>query len=330
MLRKILYANSFLPIVIIILIIIIIWPTSFNTNFQVSPPVVASPLYAYLISLVGHSPIIIILLSVIIVAIEAFLINHILIENELIPRNSTIAAFLFIILSGLFIDFINLNPVLIANLFIISAIWLFMRIYNLADAYPIILNIGTLIGIASLFYFPSIIFLILIWIGFIIYRIIKWREWIISIIGFIIPYIFLISYYFGVNQLNTRLEEYINCLQIINFNSFSPSPFAFVTGIIIGVLFLFSFLKLLLAINEKAIRIRKSTSFLIWYMLSSIILFLFSKNYALLGVFMILTPLSIIISIFVNNIKKTFWFEGILWVLTVLMISNHIGLWNLI
>ena len=330
MLRKLLYANSNLPVIIIILVIIITWSRAFTNSAPMLQVVTASPLYDVLFICIGSYPILCKILSLLLITIEAFLINHLLTENELIPRNSYIAAFLFIIFSGLFNEFINLNPILIVNLFIITAIWLFMRLYNLQETYSVVLNIGTLIGIASMFYFPAILFIILIWIGFIINRMIKWREWLISIIGLIIPYFFLTSYYFWFDKLDIKFKEYQNALQIIDFNSFSPTVYTYISIIFIGILLIFSILKLLSIINEKAIRIRKLTSFIIWYMLCTFILLLFSKNYHLLGGFMIFTPLSIIITIFVNNFKKSFWFEGILWILIVLIVSNQVGLWNLI
>ncbi|HTB30601.1 MAG TPA: DUF6427 family protein, partial [Bacteroidia bacterium] len=53
---------------------------------------------------------------------------------------------------------------------------------------------GLFVGIATLIYIPSMVFLILLWIGLLIIRTINWREWACTIIGFLLPFLFTYTY----------------------------------------------------------------------------------------------------------------------------------------
>ncbi|HTA27923.1 MAG TPA: DUF6427 family protein, partial [Bacteroidia bacterium] len=57
-----------------------------------------------------------------------------------------------------------------------------------------VFDAGLFVGIATLFYIPSMLFLILLWIGLLILRTINWREWACTIIGFLVPFLFTFTY----------------------------------------------------------------------------------------------------------------------------------------
>ena len=328
MLKKLIYSNSIFSLVILILMIIVLWAKVFTNTVSMMPSVPASPLYHFVYKYLTDLNIICSIISIALITLEALLINYMLSENDMIPRNSYVAAFLFIVVSSFFNDLIILNPVLIANIFLITAIWLFMRLYEEHEAYSTVFNIGTLLSIASMFYFPSIIFLILIFIGFIIYRSFSLRYWFISILGLILPYIFLASYYFWNDCLLSKVNEYKHSFNFINFHKFSPTLYANIIFGFTSLLLFLGVIKLLIIINEKAIRLRKFLSFLIWFVIISIVSFYFSAEYGILGFVMMLTSVSVIFTLFLNNLKKSFWSESILIALLLLLISGRFGFWN--
>jgi len=305
-----------------------LWAKTFLNVIPMSAPVPSSPLYHILFKYLNDFSVICAFITIGLLILEALLINSVLSENDLIPRNSYIAAFVFVIVSGFFKDIILFHPVLIANLFIIVAIMLFLRLYEEHDAYSMVFNIGTLISIASMFYYPSAIFILLIWIGFIIYRLFSWREWFISILGFGFPYIFLASYYFWSDCLPAKIHEYEHSLHFIRFNNFTPTVYAYIVLAVLGVMLILSVFKLLAIINEKGIKIRKFLSFMIWCMIISFISLNISAGYGVLGFVMMLAPASILFTLYLNHMKKPFWTEFMIMVLALLLISGRMGLWS--
>ena len=328
MLTKIFNSNSIGSLVILIMLAIVLWAKGFVNIAPMDGPFVASPLYNFVFRQIGDLKVICAFISILLLVFEALLINYILTENDLIPHNSYMTAFIFIIITGLFNDLIILNPVVFSNLFIIAAIWLFLRLYEETEAYAIVFNIGTLVSVASMFYFPSVIFIVLIWVGFIIYRIFSWREWLISIIGLALPYLFLGTYYFWNDCLTAKILPYKEAFGFINFYDFSPTLYVYIVIAFLGLLLLFSVFNLLSIINEKPIRIRKSLSFMTWFLIISFFSMYSSPNFQLLGFVMMFPSFIVLLTLYLSYSRKPRWIEGILMLLSFLLISGRLGLWN--
>ena len=81
--------------------------------------------------------------------------------------------------------------------------------YRVDEAFSTIFDASFFIAIASLFYFPTIIIYPLIWVTLIVIRPFIWREWIISIIGLLLPYVFVVVYYFWTDKVNFLLYDKI-------------------------------------------------------------------------------------------------------------------------
>ena len=330
MLNKLFNSNSIFSLVILIFTVLIFWAIAFANAVPMANPIPASPLYNIVFSYIGDLFFICALITIVLVIFEALLINYVLLNNDIIPRNSYIAAYIFVIISGLFNDNIILQPVMIANLFIILALWLFLRLYEEHDAFTTVFNIGTLISIASMFYFPAAVFILLIWAGFIIYRLFSWREWVISILGFLLPYLFLGSYYYWNDCFIAKINVYKEVFKFINFNDFSPAIYTYIVLAVMGLLLFISLFKLLIIINEKAIRIRKFLSIMIWYLIISFVSLNLSAEFGVLGFLMMSISASVIITLYINYSKRPLWVESLLILLVLLFISGRFELLSLI
>ncbi len=326
MLNKLFNSNSISSLVILILTVLIFWAIAFTSAVPMANPIPVSPLYNIVFRYIGDLSVVCAFITLGLLILEALLINYVLSENDLIPRNSYIAAYIFILVTGLFNDHIILHPVLIANLFIIAAFWLFLKLYEEHDAYTTVFNTGTLISIASMFYFPSTVFILLIWAGFIIYRLFSWREWFISILGFLLPYLFLGSYYFWNDCFAAKISLYKEAFKFINFNNFSTTTYIYIILAVLGLLSSFALFKLLVIINEKAIRTRKFLSIMIWYLIISFASLNLSAEFGVFGFVMMLTSVSVIITLYINYSKKSILTEGVLILLALLFISGRLGL----
>jgi len=328
MLTKLFNSNSIFSFGILIILSIVLWAKAFINVPVLAEFVPSSPLYHLVINLVKDFPIITGVFTIFLIVFEAILINNILIENELIQRNSLIAAFVFIIINSFFVDLINFNPVLFAYLFIIIALRLVFRIYEDKDAYSTAFNIGTLLSVASMFYFPSFIFIIFLWVVFIVYRLYTWREWVIVFIGFVIPYVFLGTYYFLNDSLSSKFSFYKESIRFINLNDYSSNIHIKTVFIFLSLLMILSVFKLLSIINEKAIKTRKFLSVMIWFLIFDLICLNISRNYEVLGFLMMFISVSILLSLYLNFLKKAIIAEGVLIAILVLLIFGRLGLFD--
>jgi len=329
MLTKLFNSNSISSLAILIILAIVLWSKIVINVIPLYGIIPVSPLYKFVYTLLHDYKIIIAFITIALLITEALLLNHMLSKNDLIPKNSYLGAYIFIIISSLFSDIILLNPVLIINIFIITAIGMFLPVYEKHEAYATVFNIGTIISVASMFYFPSFILIVLIWVGFIIFRIFSWREWFISILGLILPYIFLGTFYFWNDCFESKLESYKNALSLISFHDFHLSLYVIIIVSFLGIILLLSLFKFIVTIGEKQIRIRKYLSFIIWFFLISCIAILPSAKYSILSYIMIIPSASILITLYLSNTKKQLWAEGILISLALLLIAGRFGLFSL-
>jgi hypothetical protein len=136
------------------------------------------------------------LLSLGIICLTAYLINHLITELEILDTKTFFPAFIYIVIMSGFYSIQNIHPIIFSNLFLVLALIKVMsthrKDYALADFFAA----GILISIATLFYVPSFIFFPFIWVSLIIIRPFIWREWIVSLIGFVIPYLYVFMAYY--------------------------------------------------------------------------------------------------------------------------------------
>jgi hypothetical protein len=196
--------------------------------------------------------------------------------------------------------------------------------YNRSESPELTYVAGFLIGIASMFYLPFILFFLFLLIAFIIFRNIDWHEWVGSFIGLTTPYIFLSVYYFWFDEWMIKSNEYLRFFMI----SFDPAPFrepAFLilSGIVL-VLLIFGLITGLSKLSEKTIEIRKKTILLIWLIPVMLLSIFFSASLLKYQLLISFVTLSGLLSAYLLKIRKTFWPELIFVGLLIVLLLNNL------
>jgi len=81
-----------------------------------------------------------------------------------------------------------------------------LNIYRQGDIKGLMFDLGMIVAIGSLIYFPFIIMLLLLWISLLIFRTFNWREWFSPLLGFVTIYFILAVIYFWLG----RMQEFYN------------------------------------------------------------------------------------------------------------------------
>ena len=290
----------------------------FDTNHYLMPG------YHLVIMLIGDNALISVVLAFLLVLIQAFFLNYILIRNDLVPKNTLIPAMVYVILMSHSRSLHQLHPVIISNLFLIIVLFNLFKVYTKEDAYTEIFNAGLLTAVGSFFYFPFLYFILFIWMTFIVYSLYKWRDWLIPFTGLITPYIFLLTYFFWSDELFLVLDAYAGYYSTVAFIPLYLQ-FTLIDWIIAGIivlLFLWSFLRLIANIQERIISIRKQYGTIFWLLVVCLLTYLGSGSYANSHLAMIAMPVSIYFSYGFSNIKRKFWIELFFGILTLLILFN--------
>ena len=134
------------------------------------------------------------LLSLLIAIVLAFIMQQINSRYSFVRIRNMIPASLFMVFTGGMINLHTIHPVYFGSLFLLIALYRLFGIFDKLKPYNIAFDVGFLIGTGSLFYF-GLLFIFpafLVGIG-ILGRYIRWRSYVISVVGFFLPVIFALS-----------------------------------------------------------------------------------------------------------------------------------------
>lgn len=251
--------------------------------------------------------------SVLLVFIQAIAINRFVNDIKLFPKITYVPGLLYILCASLFREYLFFSPVLIVNTFIVFIVIKMFSVYKKAQCEKDIFDVGLMIGICSLIYFPSLSLLLLFFIGLSILRPFAWREWVIGILGVLVPFILSGTIYFW----NDKLAKFF----LATFESVYAEFNVLIEGgpdlVWIGgeILIMLGISVYLLQNNfmKSPIQFRKFLTLMLWgvVILSFSSLFL---NKLTLNHFLILSaPLSIILSYFFLSFRKWYVPETFFW-----------------
>jgi hypothetical protein len=255
--------------------------------------------------------------------IEAFLLNYIVNENEVLTKPSFLPALLYIVFISCDPGLLSIYPLLFANFFILLAIHRLISSYRKDTAFSNAFDAGFLLSIATLFYFPAIVFFPLLGIGFILFRPFNWREWIISFIGVLVPYTFVFTYYFWNDMLNSLWSIKVFYPNPQRAQLGSSSSFYFTLSICLVLIF-FSFGKLFTGFSDASQKNKKGIVLLLWLTAFALLSLFLSPEITLRSFSVLAIPAAVFCSNYFLKIKRQGWGELLFLTLLIAVIIGHI------
>jgi len=157
-------------------------------------------LVKWLKALVGPSPFFFTSLTILLLLLQALLITKIVNHQRLFAKPNYLPAMAYLLFTSLLHDWNVFSPALLVNLIML---WVFSSItllYTRTSARDVVFNIGFALGICGLFYFPAVIFCLLLLMSLLIMRPFRLAEWIIALLGLVGPLYLLGTYLFLTDQ----------------------------------------------------------------------------------------------------------------------------------
>lgn len=301
--------------------LIILWISGF---IHPSIPSVeyATPIYKGLISRLESIPLVLSIIALLLVLLEAIFVNFLVRRAEIMDATTFMPAFLYVVLMSLQPNMLMLHPMVIANLFLCLAVYKLMQTYKQDTAYSEIFDASLFISLAAIIYMPSVIYLLLIWIALIIIRPFIWREWIISLIGFSTPWIFVLFYYFRKDILSEFPTDYLHNTLVLTIESsrkFKMTAANYFQFAILILTTLLTIVNLLGSFRKSTVRQRNNLLLLLYFSILSVIIFFIAPAYDIV----FLSSLSIPFAIFIANYflsTSKYWVAELLLLLLVISI----------
>ena len=135
----------------------------------------------------GRSHMLLFVISTVLVFIQAIILNISLNVNGVLKEKSFVPALIYIVLSSMFVDFYTLSPPMMATTFLILALGTMFSQMKNSRADASFFMIGFHVGLATMFYSPSFLFVILFLFGVLLYLSAKLRTVLLVFFGFVFP-----------------------------------------------------------------------------------------------------------------------------------------------
>ena len=322
MLLKALKSNQPYYFLLIPVIAIVLWIRSF-----IHPQ--AYPFFAGEDSMILYKPLGYILennlllnniLALLFTILLAFLISKLNVQYTFIRVRSFLPPSLFILITSGMPDLHAMHPIYPATLFLVLAIDRIFNAYDKEIIHSNAFDAGAFLAIGSLFYLNLVFFFPLLWFGFIILKPkVNWREYVLSTIGFILPWLAAFAYY----TIAGDQDELIHTLQM-NFTShqlflLENLPIQIYMGYLLLLTLLGSFF-LLSQYDDKRISSRKYFKVFFWIFLISIILMALNHVASQEIVLLMAVPLTYLISNYFIFMKREVWGEVFMYLLAAAVI----------
>jgi hypothetical protein len=308
MLKWISKSGTFIQFTIFIVILVLTWFPAF-TNPAI--PVISpsdGPLYLFLVNWIKNFPTLTVSIALILVVIQALILFYVYQANGFFKRSNFLPAIIILLAYSWSSKYQTMHAILPAGIFIVIALNSIMGMYGRQAAYHEVFTAAFCIGIASLFYFPLALMVIMIWFTFITYRISSWHEYAVSVVGFILPFLYYLIGLFwydnlpkGLYQLSASMFNFILPPRLSEVNT----TWLFVSAFVMIV----TMIAVLNLMNDKLISLRRRSWILFNFSFAVLIIMLVS-GWPILSInYLFAIPMSFFITGSVTLIKRKFWFE---------------------
>jgi len=320
-LLRLLRLNSIWFSFVFILIWAIVWIAYGAKSSYPAGPIEGMPLYRLVASLIFSGDILKLTAGFVFVLLTGLYTAGLSTKYLLLGGRSHMPFVFFILIAGSRPGDSFLYPVLMALPFML---WSFDRLassYRVQGSSYHSFEAGLLVGIASFFYVPAIVFVILVLIGIYLFRQANIREYLLGLTGFLLPFGF---YFAGLFILDKPLEHDVRQMLSLLMNP-GRATLSLAEGIWTGCCFLVLLISsyfMMIRLQTKKIIVRRSFILFFWWFVLSILAFFLIPSAGKETLVFAAVPVSYLFSEYFFNTKNKKWGEVLLWVIIISLILS--------
>lgn len=296
-------SNIRLSIIILLLLCIGAWIGTFNfINISTEQINYREHILYSLLFQGGFSFLLNQIITLFVVLLGALFVNFLVIEQEITSKTNYLPAFFYILFAFSSTTRSVVEPILLANLFVIPALYFLINSYRKDYALMDVFKSGIFMGLASFFCIHYIAAFPLMFFALIILRPFNWREWSIMLIGLITPlYLYVSICYLTTNDAFVvfgMIKEAISSLQKLII-----SEYYLMFILISAISFVFALFHYLSKGFGGKVKTQKTKYVLLW-MLVLCLLMVFFEQVSDMILLPCIIPLSIFIGDYLSEIKQ--------------------------
>lgn len=263
--------------------------------------------------------------AVILILFQAYFLNYIINRHGVIKEETHLPSLLYVVLMSSLPEQLSLSPLIFANLFILLAFNSVLHFYQAQYAAMGAFDAGTFLGIASLFYWPSVILFGFLLASLLILRVFNWKEWVAGLAGLALPLFFLSLYFYLTDSFN--LESYERLAEPFYKVQFSAVYFQtyIMVFVVLTIIIIGSLIRFVKDLNTYTkLKNRRYLQMVIWFLLFSLLAYFISEKKSMIGLSFVALPLSVLLANYFFTIKRLVIGELLFLLLLVSIIYNQV------
>lgn len=305
--------HSPIALVIIPLLALVLWIPAFLNPI---PPIeqVNMPLYEMVDGFFRSHAIIATITGLILLIGEGFLLNFVLQHHQVIIRKNWMPALLVVVFGSCSPGLLWPGPQQFAGILLIFVLHVLLGTYRQDKSFGAVFNSGLLIGLAGQIYLPSLSFFLFGLITIIILRPFIWREWVMLIMGMLIPFIYGGVWYYW-NDAYSEITKRVITDPIVNRSFFLKLDSAdyFLAAITVLIL-LVSAGRLVSGSLTSTLKTKKGISVMIWFMFFALLAVLPAQNFGVGTFRFVIYPFAFFASNYFLNARRA-WIAEVIFTL---------------
>lgn len=285
----------------------------------------AFPLFLYVFQIVRQSRVALIVISLLFVVLQAFFLTNVINKQGVLRETSHLPALLYVVLMSCFPEQLSFNPLLFANFFIIVFLNSIFNFYRSDTAVFEVFNAGVFIGLASLFYWPCLFLFPLTMASLFVLRPFNMREWAVSFLGVLLPFVFFGAVLFWLDMLSVNsIKSILEPVYRVQFSTSYNGTYIILTAIL-AIILIASLWRFSRDLNNFSnLRARKFLAIIVWFFLFAALSYLVASKNTMIGLSFLAIPLSVIISNYFLSLKNQLLAELVFLLLLAAVIYNQV------
>ncbi len=255
--------------------------------------------HRYVFEMIRVNVIVEFLATVLLVSVVAHQFNTIFNRHNFFSKMTYLPGLIYVLILATF-ELLHFSPELFAQAFLIFGVSNIFKLRRQEDAKAIIFLTSFYFGLASVFSLMMLPLLVVPWIALFIFRPFVWREWVMVILGFVLPNIYLASALYLLDEetlLSIRMTRLI--FTDIDFSYFQIALYS-----LMGIIFLIAMSGLVNVVRAEVVRFKKQITLVLHLLWISTIIFFLAFYFFDIYFFSIAIPLTIIIAVQMLNAKN--------------------------
>lgn len=253
-------------------------------------------------------------LAAIIVYVQAILFNRVINNHGLLNKPGFLPALLYVTAASLFMPFLVLSPTLICNFLLILIMDKLLKVGKSTNAMMIMFDIGMIIALGTLIYFPFIVMLVMIWFTLLLYRSFNGSEWISGLVGFLTIFFFVWVFYFWNDHVSLFYKIWLPLA-----NKF-PSVFEinyndYLVLVPVLIMMILAMIQLRENFFRSFISTRKAFQMLFIMFIVAIISVYTKPDFRLYHFLLCVPPGAVLLAYYFSNAKKRWFYESLFLIL---------------